>query len=536
MKKSFPTARLLAGFGLTSALLWGCMDPASSDKDNPVPAETQVGEGALALSIKDNPACREQWSAILNARSAGKADTGNEASFLANCVKEIKPAKDNTLPIIPSGLVPDSTSRCHWIVSQIDGGRNELTVTFKKYCPDDCRKLEDMDSTRHDKLCRDPHDPIPLPDPRKPILDSLYCDSLYMDLAKLDSNSEAYKKLLRVIDERCGVKPPRPIPNPNEDTCRMIREKLAVMDPKSDDYLRWKKLLLERCEGGHPPVDSGECAAIRMKLSMTKPGEPGRAELEKMLMDRCHDTLVHPIPVPNPDEDTCKMIRARLAGMDPKNPEYARWKQMLLDRCEGDHPPVDTSECYGLHLKLSMTKPGEPGRAELEKLYRVRCVDTDTVIVHPPKDTLPKPPMTLCDSLLKHLASLKVGTAEYGHFKEIYGKECPVPHDTVKVPPKDTLPKPPMTYCDSLLKKLASLKVGTADYARYKELAGKECMIPRDTVVVPPKDTLPKPVSPKVNCDELRAKLAIVDPKSADYARILVMLKENCPDVKPVVE
>jgi len=93
--------------------------------------------------------------AILAGRTSGKVDSTAEAGFLSTCVKEVKPT-DKTVPVIPPNLVPDSNTRCHWIVAQIEGGRDSMTVSYKRYCPDDCRKLEIEDSTRHEKLCREP--------------------------------------------------------------------------------------------------------------------------------------------------------------------------------------------------------------------------------------------------------------------------------------------------------------------------------------------------------------------------------------------
>ncbi|GEM_PF-4490229 len=426
MKNTVSTARILAGLGFAASLFWGCLDPMSQSKDNTTPTDNS----ALSLSIKDNGACRDQWSAILAARSAGHQDSATEAAFLANCVTEVKAGKDKNPPYIPPNLVPDSLSRCHWIVSQIDGGRNEMTVSYKRYCPDDCRKLEIHDSTRHEKLCRDPD------------------DTGKVDTAK--GNPHDTSK----VD-------PRDTSKANEDTCKLIRARLATMASGSADYIRWSKILMERC--GHPPVDtdSVDCRAIYQKLSVVKPGEPGRADLERAFKEGCHDTL-------------------------PK-------------------PPHDT-------------------------------------LVIPPKDTLPKPPIVNCDSLRKRLAGLDTNSADYLHLKGSFREHCPEKPPVV-IPPKDTLPKPPIVNCDSLRKRLAGLDTNSADYLRLKGSFREHCpekppvvIPPKDTVVVPPKDTLPKPVIPRVNCDELRAKLAALDPTSADYAHIKASLALSCTEPKPVVK
>jgi hypothetical protein len=426
MKMTSP-AKLFTGLGLMASLFWGCQDLLSQKDSAADPSET-VDETALSLSIKDDPVCREQWSAILEARTGGHPDSGAEAAFLAGCVKEIKVGKDKVPPVIPRDLLPDSTSRCHWIVAQIEGGRDEMTVSYKRYCPDDCRKLEDGDSTRHVRLCR-------------------------------DSSSDTTKVPRDTIkNPRDTIKvPPDTIPNPR---------------------------------------NSAECFNLRIKLSSVKPGEPGYAELEKMYIVRCNDTLPH-----NPEQDTCKMIRTRIAGLDSNSEEALKWRRILLERC--GKPPIDTvkpprpdtTECFALKMKLSMVKPGEPGYADLERMFKARCLDS---LPKPPKDTIVKPPL-----------------------------------------PKDTLPKPPLNECEGIMKKLMSVPVGGPDYMYLKDMYNRVCVV-RDTTVKPPivKDTLPKPlpVTTPADCEGLRAKLLTLDPASADYKRLVGSIREHCPEVKPTVE
>ena len=270
------------GLGLAASLFWGCQDLLSqNDKSTPATdAGVTTDESALRLSIKDDSTCRDQWGVILAARSNGHADSVAEAAFLAGCVKEVKVVKDKTPPVIPPNLVPDSLSRCHWIVSQIDGGRNEMTVSYKRYCPEDCRKLEVGDSTRHDKLCREPGDKDTIDHPIKPPVDTT-------------------------------VRPPHP--------------------------------------------DTGDCGAFRVKLSMVKPGEPGRAELEKMYFSRCHDTLPKPPmdtivkppmpkdtlpkpPVPVIPKVNCDELLAKLAKLDVSSADYARIKASLAVNCPEKKP------------------------------------------------------------------------------------------------------------------------------------------------------------------------------------------------------
>ncbi|MEO6098314.1 MAG: hypothetical protein ABIW76_22630, partial [Fibrobacteria bacterium] len=216
--KMSKSAQLLTGLGLAAGLFWGCQDLLSQKDDPSSGTPVTADETVLSLSIKDDPACREQWNSILAARTNGHPDSMAESAFLSGCVKEIKAGKDKIPPIIPPGLVPDSLSRCHWIVAQIEGGRNEMTVSYKRYCPNDCRKLEDKDSVRHEHLCRD---------------------------SGVDT-----------------TKPPR-------DTVKVPRD--TIEKP--------------------PHPNTSECAAIKLKLSMAKPGEPGRADLERMFKMHCLDSI-----------------------------------------------------------------------------------------------------------------------------------------------------------------------------------------------------------------------------------------------------
>lgn len=325
------SAQLLTGLGLAASLFWGCQDLLSQKDDPSGTQETTLDATALRLSIKDDDACRDQWRAILAARTNGHPDSVAEAAFLSGCVTEVKPGK----PPIPPHQEPDSLSRCHWIVGQIEGGRDSLTVTYKRYCPDECKKLE-TDSARHEHLCHVP-----------------------------------------------GVKPPRP-----------------------------------------PRHDTGECLVLRLKLDSLKPGDSARIALERQYKELC--------PAPKPPIDTTK-------------------------------PPIDT------------TKPPRP-----------------------PIDTFPKPPK-----------------------------------DTTVHPPKDSLPKPPIDRCEELLKKLNSVSPDSAEYLHLKEIYVKECLVPKDTVVEPPKDTLPKPPLPAANCVELRARLLKLDAGSADYIRLQEILKDKCPEAGP---
>jgi hypothetical protein len=388
---SIPTLRYLAGLGLAAGLLLGCQDFLGQDKGTTDPAivTTNDDAGSLSLSIKDDPGCRDQWRAILDARSAGHADSASEASFLATCVKEVVIGKDQPKPVIPPALLPDSGTRCKWIVAQIDGGRDSLTVSYKKYCPDDCRILLAKDSISHERLC---HDSIKVP------------------------------------PKDTGV-----ATRPVDDTCRMLREKLA----------------------------------------MTKPGEPGRAELEHM-------------------------FALRKCGDLPKDTVVAP-------------PRPDTGDCAALRLKLSMVKPGEPGRTDLERMYAERCKDTAIV----------KPPLVNCDSLRKQLAGRDPNSTDAINIAVTLKEHCPEKPPVI-LPPKDSLP-PRDSICMDLKLRMSTAAVGSQERIELEAAFKAKCM-----------DPIP-PLPPAVNCDELRKKLAGLDPASADYQRIAGTLKEHCPEV-PVVK
>jgi len=48
-----------------------------------------------------------------------------------------------------------------------------------------------------------------------------------------------------------------------------------------------------------------------------------------------------------------------------------------------------------------------------------------------------------------------------------------------------------------------------------------------------PKPVIVPVVPPTVNCDELRAKLALIDSTSLDFARLQGSLREHCPTPAP---
>jgi hypothetical protein len=387
MKLPIPYLRVAAALSLASGLMIGCQDFLSPDKTAAGNATAVDETGSLSLSIKNDSTCLGEWHAILDARAAGRPDTASEAAFLAACVTEAKPGKDGPKPAVPPALLPDSGMRCKWIVSQIEGGRDSLTVSYRKYCPDDCRKLEASDSASHAKLCHEP--------------------------------------------EPHGFPPPHP-----EDSLPPIRHDGDSLPPKPHDG------------DSLPPKPHMDdtCALLHAKLEAVKPGEPGRAEIEHAFALRCkepipHDTATLPPPKP-PEDDTCALLHARLEVVKPGEPGRADLEHAFALRCKEPIPhdtatvpppkppvPPDTgalpppkpaghdSVCADLKLRLGASVPGTPGRSELEAAYKAECMPA-----LPP----PPPPSTInCDTLRLKLAMLDPASADYIRLAGQIKEHCP---------------------------------------------------------------------------------------------------------------
>jgi hypothetical protein len=264
------SAQLLTGLGLAAGLFWGCQDLLSQKEDSSGTPAIATDATALRLSVKDDSVCREQWSVILAARTNGQPDSVAEAAFLSGCVSEIKPGKDHIHPHIPRHLEPDSLSRCRWIVKEIEGGRDSLTVSYKRYCPDECHKLE-TDSARHEHLCHVP-----------------------------------------------GVKPPKP---PRHDTgeCLVIRLKLDSLPPGDSTRIALESQYKELCAPPKPPVDT------------TKPPKPPIDTLPKPPKDTSvhppKDTL------PKPPIDRCADLLEKLNSVSPDSAEYPHLKEIYVKEC-----------------------------------------------------------------------------------------------------------------------------------------------------------------------------------------------------------
>lgn len=317
MKLTFPTLRIAAALGLAAGMMIGCQDllnPGAAASDPGVTATDQ--SGALSLSIKNDSSCQSEWHSILAARSAGHPDSASEAGFLAACVTEVKPVKDKPMPVIPPPLLPDSGTRCKWIVSQIEGGRDSLSVSYRKYCPDDCRKLEANDSASHEKLCRDP----------KPHGD----DSLPPKPPKMDS--------LPPKPHGDDTLPPKT--GPEDDTCKMLLVKLETVKPGEPGRADLERLFTLRCHEPvphdsipalppppKPPTLDSICMDLRIRLATTAPGTAGRSDLEAAFKAKC----MEPLPVAPPID--CDEARAKLATLDTTSVDYVHLISLMKSYC-----------------------------------------------------------------------------------------------------------------------------------------------------------------------------------------------------------
>ncbi len=384
MKLTFPTLRIAAALGLAAGLMIGCQDLLNPGKTSSDPgASTADQSGALSLSIRDDSTCMGAWHAILDARSAGHPDSASEAVFLASCVTEVKPGKDKPAPVIPPPLLPDSGTRCKWIVAQIEGGRDSLSISYRKYCPDDCRKLEAADSAFHAKLCREPR---PHPDslPPKPHGD----DSLPPKPHGDDSLPPKPHGDDSLPPKPHGDDSLPPKTNPGDDTCRMLLENLKIV----------------------------------------KPGEPGRADLERLFTLRCHEPVPHDttMPPPPPPPVNCDELRKKLAVLDSGSADYLRLAAVLKGHCPEKpplpdttkfppRPPVQDSVCMDLKLRLSATPPGTAGRSELEAAFKAKCMAP-----------VPAPvPIVNCDELRAKLAGMDTTSVDFVHLSATLKERCP---------------------------------------------------------------------------------------------------------------
>lgn len=346
MRISVPFIRATLGMGLAASLFLGCEQflakpegdqPKGGDKVTTAPEDV-----ALQLSIKETEDCKAMRDQVLAAHSAGQAPGALETDFISHCIVEVNPAAGAVADAkitLPPDLVPDEATRCHWIVTQIEGGREELIVKFRYYCPDDCDSLAVRDSLRHVKLCRDPD----------PAID---CAELKRKLASMDPLSEEYARLRHFLHEHCKATTPVE-PEPALYYCDSLRLKLSKLDPASEDYARLKKLYMERCEVPHDtvklPVDTikvpvSECDQIMMKLKSLPPDSPDYARLKAYYGEHCavvkpiEPEPIEPKPVPDQPVSHCEAYRLKLAGVPVDSPDYLHLKELVAKECAAIQP------------------------------------------------------------------------------------------------------------------------------------------------------------------------------------------------------
>ncbi len=363
MKMSNQKIRIFAGMGLAASLFWGCQNILDqSNGDAAATGTTATDAGTLRLSIKDDSTCKESWSTLLAARTSGHPDSAAETAFLSSCVKEMK-ATDKGVPVIPADLVPDSNTRCHWIANQIEGGRDSMSVSFNRYCPDDCRKLETGDSAKHERFCHEPGKEPGKGPGHEPGKDTL-------------------------------AEPPH---HDGHDT-------LAEPPHHDGDTLM---------EPPHRDSANDTCDMLHAKLDTVKPGEAGRADLEHLFKARCKDPL--PMP-PHHDGDTAVKPPLPPDGRDTLAQPPHHDRDTLV---EPPHHDSTGDTCVMLHAKLEVVKPGEAGRADLEHTFAAMCKETL------PKPPVVMPPVIHCDEMRKQLASLDPASADYARLKGSVAEHCP---------------------------------------------------------------------------------------------------------------
>jgi hypothetical protein len=487
------TLRALTGFGLASALFVGCEFGQKPIDDTPSQANVNQdpSELALKLSVKDTGACLELKHQIELIKAGGEVDAELIAKFARECVVEIKDSKPVIIP-------PNDQIRCRWILSQIDGGRDELVVKFRYYCPDSCQSMVMDDSLQHDKVCREPK-----PE-EKPS-----CEELKQRLAAMDTATEEYKRLRHFVAEICSEPHPDPIPVPKPPTCDELRRKLE--SAYGEDSVRLANELANHCPVPHP-LPGPNCDSLRLLLNQADSGSAEYNRIYHMMAEhKCR--LPEPVPQPDPgtwpDCDSLRMLLKQAAG-DTGSEYYHRLQYMLLVKKCDMPQPVPGPSCDSLRILLKMYST-DSTKDQYARVYHM-MLEKKCIV----PDPIPNPGPN-CDSLrilLKH-AMTDSTKDEYARiYKLMLEKKCIVP-DPVPVPN-------PGPGCDSLRHMLARADSGSETYNKILHMmAEKKCL-----VILPAPEPTPLPT---VNCDELRKKLALLDPASADYAYIKEKLAANCP-------
>lgn len=437
MAKSVFFTRTWMGLGLAAGLLLGCQQFLGQEEKAPVPAGDAASDPpedmALKLTMKGTAECRALRDQVLAADAAGQVTVTLQTDFIRNCIVEARSADSSGKVVIPADLLPDDSLRCRWLVSGIDGGREELVIKFRYDCPDDCDSLSRADSVRHGRICRDP-----MPE----------CADLRAKLASLDTGSMDYDRLRRLLSERCGV---HDTLHPPKDTsvapapCDSLKRLLATVDTSSVEHDRILALLRERC------------------------GRP--------------DTLIRP-PAPFP----CDSLKLRLARLDTGSTEYAHVLALLKacpSRPDSGRPVL--TFCDSLKLRLGTLDSASEDYHRILRILREKCWHPDTGIVKPlppERDSLPITSLLLCDSLRQRMASLDPSSVEYGKTKQQWYQQCLEPK-----PVNDS------TLCGDLVSRLEGMDTTSREYPLLRHEAAIRCPAWLPAEPVQPVD--PVPLSPE---------------------------------------
>jgi hypothetical protein len=345
MEKSKSIIQMFTGLALSTTLFLGCQDfmGQKSDgnlvtKDNEAPQEV-----ALQLSIKDSGACLELKNHIQaaheaqTAHEAGSALLASDSAFLTNCVHEVRHEDaSKPKPIIPPVLTPDDRTRCHWIVAQIDRGREEMVIKYRYYCPDDCNNMARGDSVVHEKYCRDPK-----PD----------CMELKAKLAHMDPASEEFARLHHLIGDICMEHPPIDSlpPMPHGDSLPPMPHGDSLPPKPHCDSL--------------PPIPHGDSLPPLPHGDSLPPKPHG-------------DSLP---PIMPPAKISCDSLRILIAHSDVNSEAYAKYKRIYGETCVDLKPPVILPPvpptCDELRKKLALLDPASADYAHLKGSIAEHCVE-----------------------------------------------------------------------------------------------------------------------------------------------------------------
>lgn len=402
MRKSIAKSRMLLGLGLglglAAILMIGCQQPetmSGADKVEDRLVDQAPEELSLKLTVRQTEECRSLREKVQAARKAGQVPGDREAGFIAQCLEEVK-SGDGSRIAVPVELQPDPATRCRWIVAQIDGGREELVIKFRYYCPDECVRIAALaDTARQEKYCRDPG-----PD----------CAGLKRRLEAMDPASEEYARLRRFIAENCVAVPPRDtVRNPGDtlrppvDTlsdCEILLKRIRSLGADTADHARLRRLYDSKC-GGQDTVLT-PCEAFRRRLASvdTNAAEYGR------LLARYTAECIEPRPV-----TYCDSLRNLLRTALLDSAALARVKRELAARCGTDRPPVDSLGCDDIRARLAGMSMDSDAYVRQRNRYNEMCVR-------------PGVPVTDCEAYRTRLAHLNPATEEYAKARALVAEKC----------------------------------------------------------------------------------------------------------------